>query len=428
MKHKLLVLILLFCSAGTISFGQTWSTGAAIPLPLRGGNSTGYSKDGNGYLFIVSGRKTNGAIVKTVQRYNINTNTWDSLMPHPEGLLGAGITILKDSLYLVGGVVNPPGFGETTVYKYSIMENTWSEAADYPYAVADAKAVGYKDSLIYTAGGIGGPDSGNVYLYNAHTNSWRPATPLPITGRINFGGFAITGDTLVYVCGTEGLFSPNYFNKVYTGSISPTDKAQISWTEGIPFPGNTRSFFDAHTWGKGSIILSGGSTDNTFDTPSDECYTYTPATGTWTVHPAKPTPWLTGQSGSVQLPGATWKLVCASGFNTSYLSGNEIFTATQGPNNINDARKENEAFQLFQNSPNPFRNTTTITYEVKTAGILQLQVCNLSGIVVQNIADKKHQTGKYSICFDRGSLPSGIYSYTLYHGREKQVRTMAIAD
>jgi N-acetylneuraminic acid mutarotase len=428
MKQKLLCLIVLLCSAGATTSAQIWSTGTAIPLPIRGGNGTGYSKDGNGYLFIVSGRKTNGAIVKTVQRYNVNTNTWDTLMPPPDGSLGAGITILKDSLYLVGGVINPPGFGETTVYKYSISENTWSEVADYPYAVADAKAVGYKDSLIYTAGGIGGPDSGNVYLYNAHTNSWRPATPLPIAGRINFGGFAITGDTLVYVCGTEGLFSPNYFNKVYTGSINPTDKAQISWTEGTPFPGNTRSFFDAHTWGKGSIILSGGSTDNTFDTPSDECYVYTPATGIWTAQPSKPTPWLTGQSGSVQLPGGIWKLICASGFNTSYLPGNEIFSETQNPTAIPDSGKKNDACCLFQNSPNPFRNTTTITYEVKQAGILSLQIRSLSGSVAQNIPDKKHQPGKYNICFNRHVLPSGIYYYTLFQGEAKQTRAMVITD
>ena len=426
MKHNLLLVLSLLLTIVN-STAQTWSAGADIPLPVRGGNATAFTKNNTGHFFIVSGRKENGAIVKTMQHYTTNTNTWDTLQPHPTGLLGAGITILKDTLYLVGGVANPPGFGQTTVYKYSIAENTWSEAAPYPFALVDAKAVGYKDSLIYTIGGLGGPDSGNVRLYNAHTNTWRYATPLPITGRINFGGFAISGDTLVYVCGAAGLFSPNYFNKVYIGSINPADKAQITWTEGTPFPGNTRSFFDAHTWGTRGIILTGGSTDNTFDTPSDECYTYNPATALWTTHPAKPSTWLTGQSASVQQSGGSWKLVCAGGFNTSYIARTEIFSEVQGPTSIEDIQSDNASF-LHQNTPNPFHQNTTIRYELKTAGVITLQLQNLSGTVTRILLQEEQAAGKYLFYFNRDTLPAGIYYYTLLQGQGRQTKAMVITD
>ncbi len=128
-----------------------------LPLPVRGGNAGAYSKGDNGYFLIVSGRKENGALVKTVQRYTVNTDTWDTLKPHPQGLLGAGTAILKDTLYLVGGVLNPPGLGQNKVYKLNITDQTWTEAASYPFAIVDAKAVAYKDSLIYAIGGLGGP-------------------------------------------------------------------------------------------------------------------------------------------------------------------------------------------------------------------------------------------------------------------------------
>lgn len=426
MKRNLLLLsCLLFI--GNVCIAQTWSAGADLPLPVRGGNATAYASGNNGYFIIVSGRKENGAIVKTVQRYTAGTNTWDTLKPHPTGLLGAGTTTLKDSLYLVGGVVNPPGFGQTKVYKYSIAENTWTEVAPYPFATVDAKAVGYKDSLIYATGGLGGPDSGNVCLYNAHTNSWRRATPLPITGRINFGGFAVCGDTLVYVCGTDGLFSPNYFNKVYTGSISTTDRAQITWSEGTPFPGSTRSFFDAHTWGKRGIILTGGSTDNTFNTPSDECYTYNPATALWTAHPAKPSAWLTGQSGSFQLPDGTWKLICAGGFKTSYLTTTEIFSETQPPTGAGDQHEGKGSF-LYQNIPNPFRSTTVISYDLKNAGPVTIQLHNLSGTAAQTLLQERQTAGTHNLNFSRAQLSAGIYYYTLHTGRFRQTRSMVIVN
>lgn len=426
MKHNLLLALSLLLSIIN-STAQTWSAGADIPLPVRGGNATAFAKNNNGQFIIVSGRNENGAIVKTVQRYTTGTDTWDTLKPHPTGLLGAGITILKDTLYLVGGVPSPPGSGQTTVYKYSITENTWTQAAPYPFALVDAKAVGYKDSLIYTIGGLGGPDSGNVRLYNAHTNTWRYATPLPIAGRINFGGLAIWGDTLVYVCGAAGLFSPNYFNKVYIGSINPTNKAEITWTEGTPFPGNTRSFFDAHTWGTRGIILTGGSTDNTFDTPSDECYTYNPATAVWTTHPVKPSAWLTGQSASIQQPAGNWKLVCAGGFNTSYIAATEVFSEVQGPTATKDLQN-NKGSLLHQNIPNPFNQNTTIRYELKTAGAITVQLQNISGTASKILLQEQQVAGKYQLCFNRGALPAGIYYYTLHQEQSRQTKALIITD
>ncbi len=211
------------------------------------------------------------------------------------------------------------------------------------------------------------------------------------------------------------------------GSISSTDRAQITWTEGTPFPGNTRSFFDAHSWGNRGIILTGGSTDNTFDTPSDECYTYNPATGIWTAHPAKPSPWLTGQSGSLQLPGGNWKLICAGGFNTSYIAANEIFSEGQDPTGTDDLQDGKGSF-LHQNTPNPFSRTTVIRYELKAAGSVTLQLRNLSGTLQQTLQQGRYAAGKHALDLKRDILPAGIYYYTLDANGLQQTRSMVITD
>jgi N-acetylneuraminic acid mutarotase len=405
---------------------QTWQSGADIPVPVRAGNTAAYSKNGNGHLYIASGRNTEGAIIKTMQHYNLNANTWDTLAPHPTGLLGGGTAVLKDSLYIVGGVVSPPGAGQTTVYRYNIPANTWSQAADCPFAVVDAKAVSYKDSLIYIAGGYGGADSGNVCVYNAQTNTWRQATPIPTNGRINFGGFAISGDTLIYMCGTDYFLSPTYFNTVYLGIISATDKSVINWIQGAPFPGNTRSFFDAHNWGTGRIIMTGGSTDNTFNSPSDECYLYKTADNSWTPLPSKPKGWLTGQSGSVQLPGNTWKLICVSGYDTVYLKDNEIFTMPPPPVSVSEQKKETG--RLAQNVPNPFHNETFIGYTLTAPGQVRLSIYDIAGKKVREIASGTQPAGPYTFRFKRDGLQAGIYYYTARQEDQSATRIMVISE
>lgn len=405
----------------------TWSTVASIPVPVRAGNTASYVKDGNGYLLIASGRNQNEAIVKTLQRYSISSNSWDTLNPHPTGLLGGATAVLKDTLYVIGGVVNPPGSGSSIVYKYSIQGNTWSQAANFPFATGDAKAVGYQDSLIYVAGGFAGPNAGIIYLYNAIANTWRAADFFPSSSRRTFGGFAVKGDTLVYMCGTSSFGSSIYFDSVYVGVISQGDRARITWTRGANFPGQSRTFFDAHSWGSDGIIMTGGSTDNTFNTHSNECYTFSPGRNAWTRLPDKPTSWLTGQSGSVQFPNNVRKLICASGYNTGYLSATELLTDTTGTVGISSINTEGPGgYRLLQNFPNPFNPSTSISYRIGSSGSVTLTVYDPVGKEVAVLVNGFHLAGTYSVHFEARKLNSGVYFYRLRSGNFDDVKRMIV--
>ena len=275
----------------TMRIEPTWTAAPDIPLAVRAGNTAGYTRNDTGWVYIVSGRDYNERITKTVQRFNATTARWDTVAPHPSGLLGAATAVVEDSLYIIGGVVNPPGTGQRIVHKYDIKENTWSQAAPLPFALVDAKAASYQDSLIYVAGGFTSAiNNGLVYLYNAKSRSWRAASFIPSNGRLNFGGFAITGDTLVYMCGTPGFGSPITYNTVYIGVINQVDRAIIDWSTGQAFPGQTRTFFDAHPWGNGGIIMTGGSANNSLNSASDECYVFHPASNRWTALLQNPPP------------------------------------------------------------------------------------------------------------------------------------------
>ena len=72
------------------------------------------------------------------------------------------------------------------------------------------------------------------------------------------------------------------------------------------------------------------------------------------------------------------------------------------------------ATALNGNYPNPFNPETTISYSVKEAGRVKLEVYNIKGQLVRTLVDEEQTTGHYKLVFDakddRGrSIASGVY-------------------
>lgn len=380
---------------------QAWTTGTAMPEPVRAGNTASYSKNGDGYLFVVSGRNADGNITMAHQRYQLSTNSWTILADHPTGIMGASTVIVKDTLYSIGGVVTTPGVSTRKVHKYNINENTWSLGANYPINTADTDAVAYQDSLIYVAAGY----SNKVRMFNTITNEWRNATQMtPASQSISWGALSVKNDTLVYMCGADGFQSANYYNTVRIGVIDQNDRGVITWSEATPFPGATRTFFDACTWDNG-IIMTGGSTDNTFGTFSDECYLYNAGTDTWTQLPAKPTPWLTGNSGSILVNGE-WKLLCSAGFAADYLSQTEILSQSQ----LSLPEHPNCGLANFRVISGPL---VAIEFCNAEPDSITCNIRDVNGRAIKPETTFLSQSGIQRIALDTEGLPQGIYLCTI---------------
>ena len=67
------------------------------------------------------------------------------------------------------------------------------------------------------------------------------------------------------------------------------------------------------------------------------------------------------------------------------------------------------SFSLEQNYPNPFNPTTTIAYQIATPGYVRLSIFNLLGEEIARLAEGNHATGYYTVQWDAGTAPSGIY-------------------
>jgi uncharacterized protein (DUF1501 family) len=79
--------------------------------------------------------------------------------------------------------------------------------------------------------------------------------------------------------------------------------------------------------------------------------------------------------------------------------------------------------QLIINYPNPFTDSTRITFKSK-GGHTMIQVMDTEGRVIKMLADRDYTPGTYNIDFNSGGLPTGAYYLRLQNGPLQQVRPM----
>ena len=129
----------------------------------------------------------------------------------------------------------------------------------------------------------------------------------------------------------------------------------------------------------------------------------------------------------IGLNNNVWKLICASGFSTGYLSQTEILTDTLSTVGILNINSNNpEKFFLSQNYPNPFNPATKINYELRVTNYVSIKVYDLLGNEISSLVNKKQNAGKYEIEFDGSNLSSGVYFYKIVSGDFIAVKRMVL--
>lgn len=86
---------------------------------------------------------------------------------------------------------------------------------------------------------------------------------------------------------------------------------------------------------------------------------------------------------------------------------------------------ENSDLQLFQNSPNPFRETTEISFSLPGDGDVRFFVINTLGEMVFQ-SSKFYTAGEHFITFDKGNLSAGAYFYGIEFQGQCLMRKMLL--
>lgn len=88
-------------------------------------------------------------------------------------------------------------------------------------------------------------------------------------------------------------------------------------------------------------------------------------------------------------------------------------------------------YTLYQNFPNPFNPETTIEFDLPQSSKISLDIYNILGQKVRNLADKHFSAGQHSVRWDSNSdqgqpVPSGIYFYKLVTSEHSVSRKMVL--
>ncbi|UCH15099.1 MAG: hypothetical protein JSV22_03820, partial [Bacteroidales bacterium] len=120
-------------------------------------------------------------------KYDSNTDTWDSIhsMKYQHGVMTA--SVIKDKIYIIGGVEDIPSNWEITgkVEMYDPGTDNWEEKAELPHPVANHIVVVHNEKILVFGGDTGYYEAeystGSILIqeYDPVTNTWEQKHGMP---------------------------------------------------------------------------------------------------------------------------------------------------------------------------------------------------------------------------------------------------------
>jgi hypothetical protein len=93
---------------------------------------------------------------------------------------------------------------------------------------------------------------------------------------------------------------------------------------------------------------------------------------------------------------------------------------------VNQQANSISSFGLSANYPNPFNPQTKISFSIPKESYITLKVYDLLGKEVAILAQEKKEAGEYSVVWNAGSVPSGVYFYRLVAGNFVETKKMIL--
>ena len=220
----------------------------------------------DGKIYVVGGYSSidrNGAntkMVKVVEVYDPQTDTWSRKQEMSVSRFAFGISVVKKKIYVMGGVnpfENPWRLDHMEVYDPT--GDTWTERANMPTIRSGVEAAVVKDTIYVIAGsgwprdGQGGPKLATIEAYHPRTNRWQKKPDLPNL-KTAFST-VVVDDEIYLIGGFEGVG----FEK-YLATVEVYDPRTERWDESPPMPTGNIPFDAAVVNGK--IYILGSEREN----------------------------------------------------------------------------------------------------------------------------------------------------------------------
>ncbi len=139
--------------------------------------------------------------------------------------------------------------------------------------------------------------------------------------------------------------------------------------------------------------------------------------------------WITYNQSNSPLPAGSVYGVTVDSYNNKWFGcsgGLAIYNENGivGIQQLNNSLPKN--FILYQNFPNPFNPSTTISYSLPRSGLIRITVFDITGKEVEKLADEFKHAGSYDVEFTADNLSSGIYFYKFEAEDFKETKRMIL--
>ncbi len=121
------------------------------------------------------------------------------------------------------------------------------------------------------------------------------------------------------------------------------------------------------------------------------------------------------------LTNSTGYLFAGMDYYGIYKSVNKVVTNIEEP-----ITEIPEDFVLYSNYPNPFNNSTKISYEIPVQSNVSIILYDALGREVATLVNEVKPGGKHQFSFVENNLVSGVYFYTLRAGNYTQTKKMIL--
>jgi len=126
--------------------------------------------------------------------------------------------------------------------------------------------------------------------------------------------------------------------------------------------------------------------------------------------------WTQQQSHTTNLITSMWFYNDSLGWASCGFGG-ILNTSNGGLTYVNSQELAAKKFKLHQNYPNPFNSSTNIEFEISINNIYSLVIYNSLGQIIEEVFNKKLESGRYQVLYNAGDLSSGIYIYRIFSNK-----------
>jgi predicted esterase len=121
-----------------------------------------------------------------------------------------------------------------------------------------------------------------------------------------------------------------------------------------------------------------------------------------------------------------WKGSLLDSLNTNHFGDILLSGKTNVPVSATMQKTNSSELLLLQNYPNPFTESTTISYSIPRQGKVTLTIYNSNGREIKKLIEEEQDSGKHTCQLYRSTLDRGIYLYRLRYENDDLCRRFVI--